>query len=414
MTTNEIKPFFRPQAVQAASGPGFNGRLIIRQPLPMRLTAGIALLLMVSMLLFLSNAHYTRKVRVVGQIVPAAGVINLIAPSTGRITRKFTYEEKKVREGEALLELRSERFSTGGDIDSQIDRELSDRKQERSKMLQLQTEDLLSSLKSLERREKSIRRELATRQDEITLQKEQIKSSEWKISSAKELAKSGYVSQSQLAGASMEHLAVLARQRALESNILAVQRQLQETQDEIGTARRKIGLIESQAKQEAGVIEQQLLEQRGRRVAIITAPTDGVVAGFGPEVGETVSTGATLAAFIPDGSPLQGRLRVPSRAMAFVEIGQNVALRVDAFPYQKFGEVNGVVTHVQQAPIKDGTASPLYDVTVGLDRQQMLAYGRHYSFKVGMTVEADIFQDRRRLIEWIFEPFISVAKGHVN
>jgi membrane fusion protein len=301
MTTNEIKPFFRPQAVQAASGPGFNGRLIIRQPLPMRLTAGIALFLMVSTLLFLSRAHYTRKVRVVGQIVPAAGVINLIAPSTGRITRKFTNEEKKVRQGEALLEWRSERFSTGGDIDSQIDRELSDRKHERSKMLQLQTEDFLSSLESLERREESIRTELATRQDEIMLQKEQIKSSEWKMSSAKELAKSGYVSPSQLAGASMEHLAELARQRALESNILAVQRQLQETQDEIGTVRRKIGLIESQAKQEAGVIEQQLLEQRGRRVAIITAPTDGVVAGFGPELGETVSTGATLAAFVAKG-----------------------------------------------------------------------------------------------------------------
>jgi len=41
----------------------------------------------------------------------------------------------------------------------------------------------------------------------------------------------------------------------------------------------------------------------------------------------------------------------------------------------------------------------------------MSAYGRKQAFKAGMTLDADILQDRRRLIEWVIDPIISAAKG---
>ena len=57
----------------------------------------------------------------------------------------------------------------------------------------------------------------------------------------------------------------------------------------------------------------------------------------------------------------------------------------------------------------DGSREPLYRIKVDLPAQTIDAYGRPEPLKVGMQVEADILLDRRRLIEWIFEPLLSLS-----
>jgi membrane fusion protein len=57
----------------------------------------------------------------------------------------------------------------------------------------------------------------------------------------------------------------------------------------------------------------------------------------------------------------------------------------------------------------DGSREPLYRIKAALDSQTVLAYGRPQPLQAGMQVEADILLDRRRLIEWIFEPLLSLA-----
>jgi membrane fusion protein len=52
---------------------------------------------------------------------------------------------------------------------------------------------------------------------------------------------------------------------------------------------------------------------------------------------------------------------------------------------------------------------PLYRITVALDKQAVQAYGQAQPLAPGMQLDADVLLDRRRLIEWIFEPVLSVA-----
>ncbi len=51
----------------------------------------------------------------------------------------------------------------------------------------------------------------------------------------------------------------------------------------------------------------------------------------------------------------------------------------------------------------------MYRITVALDRQSVRAYGEEQPLAAGMQLEADVLLDRRRLIEWIFEPVLSVT-----
>jgi len=55
------------------------------------------------------------------------------------------------------------------------------------------------------------------------------------------------------------------------------------------------------------------------------------------------------------------------------------------------------------------SAEPLYPITVALDQQTVQAYGQAQPLVPGMQLEADVLLDRRRLIEWIFEPLLSVT-----
>jgi membrane fusion protein len=103
-------------------------------------------------------------------------------------------------------------------------------------------------------------------------------------------------------------------------------------------------------------------------------------------------------------------------------------LRYQAFPYQKFGHHVGHVLAVSRTPLhaselaalplaetsRKGTnggaaAEPKYRITVSLDKQAVQAYGQAQPLAAGMQLEADVLLDRRRLIEWIFEPLLSVT-----
>ena len=53
----------------------------------------------------------------------------------------------------------------------------------------------------------------------------------------------------------------------------------------------------------------------------------------------------------------------------------------------------------------------MYGATVALSTNALMVYGKRKRFEAGMSLEADIFQDRRRLIDWVFDPIISATKG---
>jgi membrane fusion protein len=124
-----------------------------------------------------------------------------------------------------------------------------------------------------------------------------------------------------------------------------------------------------------------------------------------------------LAALVPEDARLVAELYAPSRALGFVEPGDVVRLRHAAFPYQKFGHAMGAVLEISAAPLGAAAASaavrgePLYRVVVALDSQTVLAQGVERPLLAGMSVEAEVLLETRRLYEWLFEPLLGLARS---
>jgi len=405
-------PLFRP-ATQAARQTQWAGTIVLARPVPMRVAAAVAGILAAAIGLTLVLGEYTRKVRVTGQIVPDAGSIKVIAGQFGRITSRLVDEGAHVTAGQAMFELVAERASGGGDVGTRIASLLSARQDELVQTRQLQTAELRQRAQALVARKRAIDAEIVARQQEIALQDIQIKSARSKLKRYKTLARQGFMSPAQLSLVDDEVTAQLARRKAMEGNVLTVERDLLLVQEESEAINGKIRLIESHAAQGLAAVAQEAAEHEGRSGARVLAPVAGVVTAIALEPGQSVQGGATLATILPAGSALEARLFVPSRAVGFIEPGQQVLLRLSAFAYQKFGQVEGTVTRVERSPVSDGPpgSEPVYRITVKLSKQAVMAYGRKQQFKAGMQLEADILQDRRRLIEWVIDPLISATTG---
>ncbi len=115
---------------------------------------------------------------------------------------------------------------------------------------------------------------------------------------------------------------------------------------------------------------------------------------------------------------LQAELFVPTRAVGFVRVGQDVRLLYDAFPYQNFGTYHGRIVRISQsiltgselaAPVE--LREPAYKVTVALDRQDIDAYGQKLPLQADMLLRADIVLDRRPLVTWLLEPLLAARVG---
>jgi membrane fusion protein len=168
-------------------------------------------------------------------------------------------------------------------------------------------------------------------------------------------------------------------------------------------------------------IDQQIREHALSRATIVRAPQDGVVSGIVGGLGTTVQPTTSLASLVPAGAKLEAHLYAPSRSIGFIKPGEKVRLHYQAYPSEKFGWQEGVISEVSSVALSpaeylfrvgETAQEPMYEITVSIPEPTITLYGQAHPLQVGMVLEGDILLQQRRLIEWIFAPLRDL-KGRV-
>jgi membrane fusion protein len=210
-----------------------------------------------------------------------------------------------------------------------------------------------------------------------------------------------------------------AQRKTLARQELDIRQQIQTAKQNLAQLPLDLATQTNTIAGKIATIKQQLAQNEAERASVLRAPRDGVVATLLTKVGQHVAAGQSLASVVPHGGHLEARLLVPSRAVGFVDPGSRVVLRYQAYPYQKFGQQYGHVARISNSALGPEAVvamtgqrpqEPVYRVDVALDRQDILAYGKPQALRPGMAFSADILMDRRRLIEWIFEPLYGIGR----
>jgi HlyD family secretion protein len=143
----------------------------------------------------------------------------------------------------------------------------------------------------------------------------------------------------------------------------------------------------------------------------LKAPIDGIISAFDVQnTGEVIQPGKTVAEIAPEKAPLVLSAIVPNREAGFIKKDMPVKVKLDAYPYQDYGIINGKVTSISADAKRDEKLGEVYRVEVKLDRNYVVDRQRQIVFKAGQTASADIIIRHRRIADVLLEPLEKMQK----
>ncbi|MCY4454599.1 MAG: HlyD family type I secretion periplasmic adaptor subunit [Immundisolibacterales bacterium] len=166
------------------------------------------------------------------------------------------------------------------------------------------------------------------------------------------------------------------------------------------------------------------LVQARRRFARhrVASPVAGVVQDVGElAAGSFVRPGDRLMAVVPVGGGLEVRAYVRNRDVGFVKAGQEAIVKIDAFPFTRYGTTEGVVDGVSLDAVGgSGSGSPDagadeigagYLARISLRRPTIEIDGAVVPLRPGMHAAVDIRTGRRRFIEYVIAPVVAYGSN---
>lgn len=241
---------------------------------------------------------------------------------------------------------------------------------------------------------------------------------------------------------------VLDAQQQLETEkttLVGDQGQLAETEATLATTRRKRSEQMSQfiadqtgklaeAERKAERPQQELIKAQSKRERTeLRAPIAGTVQQLAiTTIGQVVTSAQPLMTIVPDDAPIEIEALVHNEDVGFVEPGQPAAVKVEAFPFTRYGIIEGTVTKISHEGIDEreasGQADPqtsaknqppaappqrnqglVFPATVVLKQRAMTIDGKAIPFRPGMVVTVEIKTGQRRAIDYVLSPLREVT-----
>jgi membrane fusion protein len=407
---------FRPEAVDFQRHHREWGRVALLQPLSIKVTTWFVTMAMALIITFLFVGQYSRKETVVGYLTPTSGTSKVFVTQLGTIREIHVKEGQQVREGQTLLTIDTNQIAANGlDVNATMLETLRSQKDLLTRQITAEEQRAKSERERLTAIIDGLELERSQLQAQLKIQSERIRVEGELAASAAQLRKEGYMADADF----KRRQVVLLEQK---QNLNSLNQQLAARQNQHTEIRYSLqqlptvmaGKIQG-LRSELATTEQRIAEIGGRRAYIIRAPATGRVSMLQATVGQFADPRRLQMEIVPSESILQAELFVPTRAIGFVQPGQQVRVLYEAFPYQQFGTYSGRVLKISQTILtKSDTFGPIelkepaYRITASLDRPDIDAYGKKIPLQADMLLRADIILEKRSLISWLLDPLLSV------
>ena len=190
----------------------------------------------------------------------------------------------------------------------------------------------------------------------------------------------------------------------------------------------------SEAARQRDDYEQRLAKARVKREHMtLASPVAGTVMSLSvTTLGQVVTTSEELMRIVPDDSGLEIECYLENKDIGFVAIGQEAQVKIESFPFTRYGTIKATVTSVARDAIPEPDAQSIegdpakatkssqpagaqrtqnlvFPVTLSLDSPSIKADGEDIAFSPGMAVSVEIKTGSRRILEYVFSPLVETA-----
>ena len=141
------------------------------------------------------------------------------------------------------------------------------------------------------------------------------------------------------------------------------------------------------------------------RLTQLTAPVAGTIQQLAVHsVGGVVTPAQPLMIVVPDSARVTAEVSVANLDIGFVNAGQPAEVKLETFPYTKYGTVQARVDVVTADAVTDEKKGSFYPATLTLAVRDMAIDGKRVAISPGMNITAEIKTGQRRVIEYLLSP----------
>ena len=312
-------------------------------------------------------------VTVKGQLKSIGGNVEVKTPVGGKISEVFVKEGQAVSKGDKLLV-----YDT---------RKVIEDKNTALKLISLENEKLKIAIKGLESRIKSV-----ANQKDVLKQRLQTKQSI--LESMKNLVYEG----------GFQRLTYLER----KDEVYTIQKQLNDLEDQEDRMMLDISTTKLNSQK---AIDQLINNLKQSELQLtyqnVLAPVDGVIFDLQASVEGVLEPSERILSLIPQ-KGLFAEVFVTNTDIGYIKIDQEAKIRVDAFPFTRYGELNGHITHIGAEALPPDELSAVYrfPIKIRLENSFLKTKNLKIPLKSGMSVTSNLKLRDKPVISLISDIFV--------
>lgn len=312
-------------------------------------------------------------VTVAGQLEAVGGSTEVKSPVGGQVAEVLVKDGETVRKGQLLL-----RFDTRQALAEQGNLR---------RTIALEEKDISAKLASY----RSQLRVLASRRDVL---QQKLRTSTLMTAELKRLVDMGGYQR-------LTYLQEVDRRYELQKQLAEVDQQEEQTRLQAANAQVESDKRLSQLRASLKNADVQITYQN------IHAPTDGVVFDSKAKVQAVIPAAEVILKLVPQ-KGLNAKIWVPNKDIANIKQGQIAKVRVDAFPYQRYGELEGKVTKVGADALPPTPEQNFYryPVSIQLNRDSLSYRGATIPLQSGMAISTNIKLRDKRVISLLSDMLV--------
>jgi hemolysin D len=137
----------------------------------------------------------------------------------------------------------------------------------------------------------------------------------------------------------------------------------------------------------------------------LRAPVDGEVQQLAVHtVGGVIKPGETLLVVVPEGPALEVEALVLNKDIGFVHEGAVAAVKLDAFPFTRYGALEATVAAVGEDAMPHERLGPVYPVRLAIANNAIRVDGEPVRLSAGMAASVEVKTGKRRILDYLLSP----------
>lgn len=360
-----------------------------------------------------SQLEFAKKEYVEGFVQPRGGELRVVAPAAGSV-RYVVDVGDSVQAGQTVAFVEnSEILSSGKSPQENQMKVLTERQTSLQTELGALQDGVLARRAALTAQLHLLESALAQAKQEADTRRQFLDLERRKVERHRTLREKGFLS----APAVEEAEAFLLERQA---QVHVAERSASEAASSLAAVRAELANLATQAKSQQQQLGREMLGVQEASTRSEMAAALGVMSPRAAEVvaratspGDTAQQGQLLLRLSPANAPQEAVLLLPATAAGRVKPGQAVTLQMAAYPYQTYGLVEAVVSHVdksalvaQDAQVLAGSGLVPGAVVVRASARISKVPSPIGTLKSGMQFRAAVEVERKSFLAWMVAPIL--------